>query len=143
MPPTTDLPQKRVLVVDDSRFVRTTFASILKASFGVREEADGEAAWHAGERDPSLVMVFTDLAMPKPDGFGLPDPPAFDDWRDVERERYRRLVIRGVTALTEETEAAGSPERAPDALPRGPCLHPPQSGHPPDAIRVHDIGGTR
>ena len=40
MSSTTDLPQRRVLVVDDSRFVRTTFAGILKASFGVREEAD-------------------------------------------------------------------------------------------------------
>jgi two-component system, cell cycle response regulator len=69
--PPTDLPQRRVLVVDDSKFVRTTFASILKASFAVREEADGEAAWNAIESDPSLVMVFTDLDMPKLDGFGL------------------------------------------------------------------------
>jgi two-component system cell cycle response regulator len=68
---TTNLPQKRVLVVDDSKFVRTTFASILKASFAVREEADGEAAWDAVESDPSLVMVFTDLDMPRLDGFGL------------------------------------------------------------------------
>ncbi|HEV3009276.1 MAG TPA: diguanylate cyclase [Burkholderiales bacterium] len=71
MAPPTDLPQKRVLVVDDSKFVRTTFAGILKASFAVREEADGEAAWDAIESDPSLVMVFTDLEMPKLDGFGL------------------------------------------------------------------------
>jgi diguanylate cyclase (GGDEF)-like protein len=68
---TTDLPQKRVLVVDDSRFVRTTFASILKGSFAVREEADGESAWRTIEGDPSIVMVFTDLDMPKLDGFGL------------------------------------------------------------------------
>jgi two-component system, cell cycle response regulator len=67
----TDLPQRRVLVVDDSRFVRTTFAGILKASFAVREEPDGEAAWRAVSSDPSLVMVFTDLDMPKLDGFGL------------------------------------------------------------------------
>ena len=64
-------PQKRVLVVDDSKFVRTTFAAILKRSFGVREEADGEAAWHAIETDPSLVMVLTDLDMPRLDGYGL------------------------------------------------------------------------
>jgi len=63
--------QKRVLVVDDSKFVRTTFASILKRSFGVREEADGEAAWRAIETDASLVMVFTDLEMPQLDGFSL------------------------------------------------------------------------
>jgi len=71
VPRTTDLPQKRVLVVDDSKFVRTTFAGILKASFAVREEADGEAAWSAVESDPSLVMVFTDLEMPRLDGFSL------------------------------------------------------------------------
>ena len=43
----TELPQKRVLVVDDSRFVRATFAAVLKAVVAVREEADGEAAWKA------------------------------------------------------------------------------------------------
>ena len=70
MPTSTDL-QKRVLVVDDSRFVRTTFAHILKVSFDVAEAADGEAAWVAIQADPSIVMVFTDLDMPKLDGFGL------------------------------------------------------------------------
>ena len=70
VPPSTDL-QKRVLVVDDSRFVRTTFAHILKASFAVAEAADGEAAWVAIQADTSIVMVFTDLDMPKLDGFGL------------------------------------------------------------------------
>jgi diguanylate cyclase (GGDEF)-like protein len=69
--PPSDLPQKRVLVVDDSKFVRTTFNSILSASFAVREEADGEAAWEAIESDASIVMVFTDLDMPKLNGFGL------------------------------------------------------------------------
>jgi diguanylate cyclase (GGDEF)-like protein len=69
--PSTDLPQKRVLVVDDSKFVRTTFASILGASFAVSEAVDGEAAWQAIESDPSIVMVFTDLDMPKLDGFDL------------------------------------------------------------------------
>lgn len=60
-----------VLVVDDSKFVRTTFASILKSSFSVREAADGEAAWDAIQGDASIVMVFTDLDMPRLDGFGL------------------------------------------------------------------------
>lgn len=71
MPPATDLPQKRVLVVDDSKFVRKTFVGILEASFAVREEADGEAAWQAIASDPSIVLVFTDLDMPKVDGFEL------------------------------------------------------------------------
>jgi two-component system cell cycle response regulator len=70
VPSSTDL-QKRVLVVDDSRFVRTTFSHILRTSFSVAEAADGEAAWLAIQADPSIVMVFTDLDMPRLDGFGL------------------------------------------------------------------------
>jgi two-component system, cell cycle response regulator len=71
VPPATDLPQKRVLVVDDSKFVRTTFTTILRATFDVREAVDGEAAWQVIESDPAIVMVFTDLDMPKLNGFGL------------------------------------------------------------------------
>ena len=84
----TDLPQKRVLVVDDSKFVRTTFASILKASFVVREAADGEAAWDAVQGDASLVMVFTDLDMPKLDGFGL-----LQRIRDSKDGRIRQMPV--------------------------------------------------
>jgi diguanylate cyclase (GGDEF)-like protein len=69
--PATERAKKRVLVVDDSKFVRKTFATILRGSFDVREEADGEAAWSAIDGDPSIVMVFTDLDMPKLNGFGL------------------------------------------------------------------------
>ena len=68
---TAGVPQKRVLVVDDSKFVRTTFKGILASSFTVREEADGEGAWNAVASDPSIVMVFTDLDMPKLNGFAL------------------------------------------------------------------------
>ncbi len=68
---TAGVPQKRVLVVDDSKFVRTTFKSILSTAFAVREEADGEAAWEALTTDPAIVMVFTDLDMPRLNGFGL------------------------------------------------------------------------
>jgi len=62
---------KRVLIVDDSRFVRTTFNRILSASFAVREEADGEAGWQVLQTDPSIGMLFTDLEMPKLDGYDL------------------------------------------------------------------------
>lgn len=63
--------EKRVLIVDDSRFVRTTFNRILSASFAVLEEADGEAGWQALQTDTSIGMLFTDLDMPKLDGYGL------------------------------------------------------------------------
>jgi CheY-like chemotaxis protein len=65
-----DIAQRTVLLVDDSKFVRATFKRILEANFAVREEADGEAGWR-GRADESIVMVFTDLSMPKLDGFGL------------------------------------------------------------------------
>jgi diguanylate cyclase (GGDEF)-like protein len=101
--PATDLPQKRVLVVDDSKFVRTTFAAILKTSFAVREEADGEAAWRALESDPSLVMVFTDLDMPKLDGFGL--------LRRIRQSSDRRIKELPVVVIS-GNEGPGSKERA-------------------------------
>lgn len=66
-----DIPEKKVLIVDDSKFVRTTFNRILSSSFAVREMPNGEDGWHAIEADPSIVMVVSDIDMPKLDGFGL------------------------------------------------------------------------
>src|SRR5262245_46898871 len=68
---TTDTAEKRVLIVDDSKFVRTTFNRILKASFSVVEAVDGDSAWKAIQSDPAIAMVFSDLDMPKLDGYGL------------------------------------------------------------------------
>ncbi len=67
----SDIPDKKVLIVDDSKFVRTTFNRILSTSFAVRECADGEAGWQAIESDSSIVMVVSDIDMPKLDGFEL------------------------------------------------------------------------
>jgi diguanylate cyclase (GGDEF)-like protein len=103
VPPTTDLPQKRVLVVDDSKFVRTTFATILKASFAVREEADGEAAWQAIQSDPSIAMVFTDLDMPRLDGFGL-----LTRMRESADSRIRALPVVVISGNEEQ----GNKQRA-------------------------------
>jgi diguanylate cyclase (GGDEF)-like protein len=69
--PTTTIPKQRVLLVDDSRIVRTTIARLIRKSFDVREEADGEAGWQAISTDPSIVVVFSDIQMPKLDGFAL------------------------------------------------------------------------
>jgi len=83
-----DIPEKRVLIVDDSKFVRTTFNRILSVSFAVREVADGEAGWQAIETDPSIVMVVSDLDMPKLDGFGL-----LERVRSAKDPRIRELPI--------------------------------------------------
>jgi diguanylate cyclase (GGDEF)-like protein len=70
-PPITTIPKQRVLLVDDSRIVRTTISRLIRKSFDVREEADGEAGWQAISTDPSIVIVFSDIQMPKLDGFQL------------------------------------------------------------------------
>ena len=69
--PATTIPKQRVLLVDDSRIVRTTIARLIRKTFDVREEADGEAGWQAISTDPSIVVVFSDIQMPKLDGFAL------------------------------------------------------------------------
>ena len=90
--------QKRVLVVDDSKFVRTTFNRILSAWFAVREEADGEAGWEAVQADASIAMVFSDLDMPKLDGFGL-----IDRIRKSADARIRGLPVVVISGSQEES----------------------------------------
>jgi diguanylate cyclase (GGDEF)-like protein len=96
--PATEQAKKRVLVVDDSKFVRKTFATILRGSFDVREEADGEAAWSAIESDRSIVMVFTDLDMPKLNGFGL-----LSRMRASTDFRIRELPVVVISGVEEQT----------------------------------------
>lgn len=65
----SDLP--RVLIVDDSRMVRTSLARHLKGIYEVKEEGDGEAAWQTLVLDHTIAAVISDLQMPVLDGFGL------------------------------------------------------------------------
>jgi len=61
---------QKVLIVDDSKAVRTIIARVISDTFATREEADGEAAWKAIEADNSIVAVISDISMPGLDGFG-------------------------------------------------------------------------
>ena len=65
------MEKPRVLIVDDSKVIRASVAKVIRSSFDTCDAADGEAAWAAIERDPSIVVVISDLGMPKLDGFGL------------------------------------------------------------------------
>jgi len=78
----------RVLIIDDSKFVRTTFRRILESSLEVREEADGEAGWQAIEGDPAVQLVFCDISMPRMDGFGV-----LRHIRGASDERIRQLPV--------------------------------------------------
>ena len=82
------IPKQRVLLVDDSRIVRTTLSRLIRKSFDVREEANGEAGWQAITNDPSIVVVFSDLQMPVLDGFAL-----LDRIRQSEEPRIRSMPV--------------------------------------------------
>jgi diguanylate cyclase (GGDEF)-like protein len=77
-----------VLIIDDSKFVRTTFRRILQSDFEVREEPDGEAGWNAVSTDPSVALVFCDISMPRLDGFGV-----LGRIRGAKDERVRHLPV--------------------------------------------------
>src|SRR5206468_12814763 len=84
----TQIPKQRVLLVDDSKIVRTTLARLIRKSFEVREEANGETGWQAITTDPSIVVVFSDIQMPVLDGFAL-----LERIRQSEDQRIRRMPV--------------------------------------------------
>ena len=84
----TQIPKQRVLLVDDSKIVRTTLARLIRKSFDVREEANGETGWQAIASDPSIVVVFSDIQMPVLDGFAL-----LERIRQSEDPRIRSMPV--------------------------------------------------
>lgn len=80
--------ERTVLVVDDSRFVRTTLRHIMNGVVAVREEVDGEAAWQALQADDSIVMVFSDIDMPRLNGYAL-----IERIRKSPQPRIRELPV--------------------------------------------------
>src|SRR5437879_2479600 len=84
----TTIPKQRVLLVDDSKIVRTTLARLIRKSFEVREEANGETGWQAIATDPSIVVVFSDIQMPVLDGFAL-----LERIRQSEDPRIRSMPV--------------------------------------------------
>ncbi len=65
------MPTARILVVDDSRMVRSSIVRHLKGRYEYREEGDGESGWQTLVLDPSVRVVLSDLSMPRLDGYGL------------------------------------------------------------------------
>src|ERR1039457_6303320 len=72
-----DGTSKKILVVDDSTFIRSQISSTLRgASYTVEEAANGEEAWNYIDRtlaDGSFDIdaIITDVEMPKMDGLHL------------------------------------------------------------------------
>lgn len=61
----------RILLVDDSMLMRKAASKMLGEEFDVVTAVDGEDAWAKIQADASIQVVFTDLSMPKMDGYGL------------------------------------------------------------------------
>ncbi len=95
----------RVLIVDDSRLVRTSLAKFLQGHYEVREEGDGEAAWQSLVLDHSIQAVISDLQMPKLDGYQLLEK--------VRTSKLRRLQeMPFILVSGEETEEERSKAKA-------------------------------
>ena len=75
--------------------------------------------------------------------FSLPASPAFDDWVAVQREHYRRLAVRGFTALAKQHEAEKNYREAIDALSRALSFDPLQEDLQRDCIRLQYLAGDR
>lgn len=94
----------------------------------------------------SLQSLISGLELYRGDflsGFTLPDTPEFDDWTTVERERYRRLTVRGLTALAKLHESDGDFTAAFDAIDRALTLDPLQEDLQRDSIRLLYFAGDR
>lgn len=61
----------RILVVDDSRLMQKAAIKMLGTEFDVVVAEDGFDAWEQLEGDLTIQVVFTDLSMPRCDGYEL------------------------------------------------------------------------
>lgn len=81
MTATTPPGKVRILLVDDSKVMRKSAAKMLGEEFDVLTAEDGLDGLRQLEADNTIQIVFSDLSMPKLDGYGLlkkirsaPDP---------------------------------------------------------------------
>ncbi len=100
----------------------------------------------AGLRAPDDAGLTASLALYQGDflaGFSLPDASGFDDWAAAERDRYRRVVVRGLTRLSRAAEARQDYQAALEALERGLAFDPLQEDLQRTALRLHYLAGDR
>ncbi|MBI5829377.1 MAG: AAA family ATPase [Chloroflexi bacterium] len=95
---------------------------------------------------PDIQSLAATLALYRGDflsGFSLPDAPEFEDWLGGERERYRRLAVRGLSTLARLNEARRDYAAALDALDRALAFNALQEDLQRDCIRLHYLAGDR
>lgn len=89
--------QPRILLIDDSKVMRKAAIKMLGDLYDVVVAEDGEAGWNIILNDSSIQVVFTDLKMPKLDGFGL-----IERVRTYEDGGIRNLPLIVVTGADDE-----------------------------------------
>ena len=73
----------------------------------------------------------------------LHDTPAFDDWGTAEQEHYRRLVVRGLTVLSQLHKINHGLPAALEALTRALAFDPLQEDLQRAALRMQYLSGDR
>jgi DNA-binding SARP family transcriptional activator len=75
--------------------------------------------------------------------FTLPDSPEFEHWILAERERYRRMAVRGWTMLSQWHEADDNYADALNALEHALTFDALQEDVQREALRLHYLAGDR
>lgn len=111
-----DLGQERprILIVDDSRSVRTTFIKLVRDHYAFREEIDGEAGWQALVLDHSIQLVICAISMPMLDGDGL-----LARVRSSRLARLRQMPVLMISSDNEEANEHARSMGASDFINRG------------------------
>lgn len=100
----------KILVADDSRLIRASFSRYLGDQFDLLLCEDGQQAWDALQQADDFTLLFTDLSMPRLDGYALlerirgSDNPAICELpviivtgKEDEEEARERLLALGAT----------------------------------------------
>ncbi|KAA2284478.1 GGDEF domain-containing response regulator [Arenimonas fontis] len=90
----------RILVVDDSRLMRKAALKMLGDEFDIVTGDDGLDAWAKVEADHAIQVVFTDLNMPRLDGYGL-----LEKIRSAEDSGIQGLPVIVVTGAEDDEKA--------------------------------------
>jgi two-component system cell cycle response regulator len=96
--PTAERP--RLLLIDDSMLMRKAASKMLGDEFDIVTAIDGVDGWEKIEADRNLQVVFTDLSMPRLDGYGL-----LQQIRACEDEGILNLPVIVVTGAENDESA--------------------------------------
>jgi len=77
------------------------------------------------------------------DGFTLPDTPTFDDWAATQRDHYRRLMVRGLIALSVYHDGEQNYTAALEALDHALAFDSLQEDLQRNALRLQYLAGDR